>query len=270
MPTETPPKITPRFILGVFILLVGIALALDRLGVVQAHHVMRFWPAVLIVFGLTVLQRGRHAAVTGLLLVIVGSWLLLNTLGIVSLRAWEFLWPLVLVVIGARIIMRSGQMRSRTRNGPPSFDQSPTAASQPYNPSQPSSPAAPARAAAATNASDHASVFAVLGSCRRRWGKAIFRSAEAVCVMGGFELDLRDALMGAEGSAQIEVLVIMGGLHVIVPQNWTVISNVVPILGGIDDKTRTNTSAATQQLILRGTVLMGGVEISGTSYSDKH
>ncbi len=259
MPPETPPKITPRFILGVFILLVGIALALDRLGVVQAHHVMRFWPAVLIVFGLTVLQRGSHGAVTGLVLIIVGIWLLLNTLGIVSLQVWEFVWPLLLVVIGARIMMRSGRMRSRTRNEPPNFDQGSTA-SQPNNPSQPYSPAALPTAASTANASDHASVFSVLGSCRRRWGKAVFRSAEAVCVMGGFELDLRDALLGAEGSAQIELFVIMGGLHVLVPQNWTVISNVVPILGGIDDKTRTN-SSTTQQLILRGTVLMGGVEI---------
>jgi predicted membrane protein len=259
MPLETPPKITPRFILGVFILLVGIALALDRLGVVQAHHAMRFWPAVLIVFGLTVMQRGSHGAVTGLLLIIVGTWLLLNTLGIVSMQVWEFLWPLILVVIGARIMMRSGRMRSRTRNDPPSFDQASTA-SQPNNPSQPYTPVAPPTAAATANASDHASVFSVLGSCRRRWGKAVFRSAEAVCVMGGFELDLRDALMGAEGTAQIELFVIMGGLHVLVPQNWTVISNVVPILGGIDDKTRTN-SSTTQQLILRGTVLMGGVEI---------
>jgi len=259
MPPETPPKITPRFILGVFILLVGIALALDRLGVVQAHHAMRFWPAVLIVFGLTVMQRGSHGAVTGLLLIIVGTWLLLNTLGIVSMQVWEFLWPLILVVIGARIMMRSGRMRSRTRNDPPSFDQASTA-SQPNNPSQPYTPVAPPTAAATANASDHASVFSVLGSCRRRWGKAVFRSAEAVCVMGGFELDLRDALMGAEGTAQIELFVIMGGLHVLVPQNWTVISNVVPILGGIDDKTRTN-SSTTQQLILRGTVLMGGVEI---------
>jgi len=260
MPPETPPKITPRFILGVFILLVGIALALDRLGVVQAHHAMRFWPAVLIVFGLTVLQRGRHAAVTGLLLIIVGGWLLLNTLGIVSLQVWEFLWPLILVFIGARIIMRSGRMRSGTPNERPGFGQAPTAASQPYNPSQPYSPVTPANAPS-TNASEHASVFSVLGSCRRRWGKTTFRSAEAVCVMGGFELDLREALMGAEGSAQIELLVIMGGLHVLVPQNWTVNSNVVPILGGIDDKTRTSASGATQQLILRGTVLMGGVEI---------
>jgi hypothetical protein len=262
MPPETPPKITPRFILGVFILLVGIALALDRLGVVQAHHAMRFWPAVLIVFGLTVLQRGSQGAVTGLLLIIVGIWLLLNTLGIVSLQVWEFLWPLILVVVGARIMMRSGRrMRSRTRNEPPNFDQGSSAASQPNNPSQPYIPATPPAAPSAANAPDHTSVFSVLGSCRRRWGKAVFRSAEATCVMGGFELDLRDALMGAEGSAQIELFVIMGGFHILVPQNWTVISNVVPILGGIDDKTRTNTSSATQQLILRGTVLMGGVEI---------
>jgi hypothetical protein len=258
--------ITPRFILGVFILLVGIALALDRLGILQAHHVMRFWPAVLIVFGLAALQRGRsHAAVTGVLLIIVGAWLLLNTLGIVSLQLWEFLWPLILVVIGARIIMRSARGRMRAPGGPANFEQQPPTAAQPYNPSQPTPPRPPSPPAppngSAASTSDHASVFSVLGSCRRRWGKAVFRSAEAVCVMGGFELDLRDALMGAEGSAQIEVFVLMGGLNILVPQNWTVMSNVVPILGGINDKTRANASSATQQLILRGTVLMGGIEI---------
>ena len=262
MPPETPPTITPRFILGVFIVLVGVALALDRLGVVQAHHVMRFWPAVLVLFGLAVLKRGNHGAVTGVLLIIVGTWLLLNTLGIVSLQLWEFLWPLILVVIGARVIMRSGRRSARPQNEAANIGQGPPAGSQSASPSQTYSPAAaPGGGAAAANAADHAAVFSVLGSCRRRWGKAVFRSAEAVCVMGGFELDLRDALMGAEGSAQIEVFVIMGGLHILIPQNWTVISNVMPILGGIDDKTRTNTSGATQQLILRGIVLMGGIEI---------
>jgi hypothetical protein len=257
MPPETPPPtITPRFILGVFILLVGIALALDRLGVIQAHHVMRFWPAVLIVFGLAVLRRGRsHGAVTGVLLIIVGTWLLLNTLGVVSLQLWEFLWPLILVVIGAKIMLRSGRRRPRAQSDPANIQQGPT------TPSQPPISSTPPNEGSAADASDHISAFAVLGSCRRRWGRATFRSADAVCVMGGFELDLRDALMGAEGSAQIEAFVIMGGLHILIPQNWTVISNVMPILGGIADKTHTNPSGATQRLILRGTVLMGGIEI---------
>ena len=256
MRPDTPPTITPRLILGVFILLVGIALALDRLGVIQAHHMMRFWPAVLILFGLTILQKGRsRGAVTGALLIIVGGWLLLNTLGIVSLQLWEFLWPLILVVIGARIIMRSGRGSMGRRSEPANLDQAPAAASQAYIPATPPGGAAPA------SASDHAAVFSVLGSCRRRWGKAVFRSAEAVCVMGGFELDLRDALMGAEGSAQIEVFVIMGGLNILIPQNWTVASNVAPILGGVHDKTHTNPSSAAQHLIVRGTVLMGGIEI---------
>ncbi len=262
MPPETPPTITPKFILGVFILLVGVALALDQLGMVQAHHVLRFWPAVLIVFGLTILQRGRsHGVVTGVLLIIVGTWLLLNTLGIVSLQPWQFLWPLILVVIGARIMMRSGRRPPGMRSDPANIGADPIAPPQPYSLSQPYSAATTPNGGPAANASDHASVFSVLGGCRRRWGKTVFRSADAVCVMGGFELDLRDALMGAEGSAQIEVFVIMGGLNIRIPQNWTVISNVVPLLGGIHDKTRSNTSSA-QQLILRGTVLMGGIEIS--------
>src|SRR5208283_2928753 len=180
MPPEPPPTITPKFILGVFILLVGVALALDQLGMVQAHHVLRFWPAVLIVFGLTILQRGRsHGVITGVLLIIIGTWLLLNTLGIVSLQLWQFLWPLILVVIGARIMMRSGRRRPRMRSDPANIGAGATAPSPPYGPSQPYSPSLPDGAAttpnggSAANTLDHASVFSVLGSCRRRWGKAV-------------------------------------------------------------------------------------------------
>src|SRR5271154_3690267 len=166
MRPDTPPTIPPRLILGVFILLVGIALALDRLGVIQAHHMMRFWPAVLILFGLTILQKGRsRGAVTGALLIIVGGWLLLNTLGIVSLQLWEFLWPLILVVIGARIILRTGRRPPGTPSEPANPAQAPAA--QPANPAtvQPYNPAMAPIGTAAPSASDHAAVFSVLGSC---------------------------------------------------------------------------------------------------------
>lgn len=100
-----------------------------------------------------------------------------------------------------------------------------------------------------------------MSSCRRRWANAIFRSGEATCLLGGCHLDLRNATMGPDGTAQIEVFVIMGGINISVPPNWTVVSHVTPLLGGIDDKTRTP-STPTQQLILRGTVVMGGIEIT--------
>jgi predicted membrane protein len=268
LPPDPRRMTTPRFVLGVFLVLMGIALTLDQLGVVPAHHMMRFWPAVLIVLGFSILQRGRrHGAVTGLVMIVAGTWLLLNTLGLVSLNLWQFFGPLILVVIGARIMMRSHRESSTEQRPPPSTSSNPS----PFGPS-PSSPSSPPGPSAAFSSSpnsgpaagfpDHTSIFSFMSSCRRRWANAPFRSAEATCLLGGFDLDLRNALMGPDGSAQIEVLVVMGGIKISVPPNWTVVSHVTPLLGGIDDKTRTLSSTPTQQLILRGTVVMGGIEIT--------
>ena len=72
---------------------------------------------------------------------------------------------------------------------------------------------------------------------------------------------MREALLGAEGAAQIEVFSLMGGNHIIVPPNWTVILHVTPIMGGAEDKTRP-VMGGNQHLYVRGMVLMGGLEIS--------
>jgi hypothetical protein len=192
-------------------------------------------------------------------------------LGLVSLNLWEFLWPLILVVVGARIMLRSHRESWRDQQPPPpaSFNPSPGApspdgSSGPSGSSGPPGFSAPSSSPGGSAAGfpDQTSIFSFMSSCRRRWANAPFRSAEATCLLGGFHLDLRNAVMGPDGSAQIEVLVIMGGINITVPANWTVVSHVTPLLGGIDDKTRTPSSTPTQQLILRGTVVMGGIEIT--------
>ena len=115
MRITVPPnnRNSPKFIIGVFLVLMGVVLALDQLGLVQANHLLRFWPAALILVGLVMLQRGeRHSALRALVLIVAGGWLLLNTLDLVSLDIWEFLWPLLLVFFGARIMMRNQGYRS--------------------------------------------------------------------------------------------------------------------------------------------------------------
>jgi hypothetical protein len=100
-----PPNssIPPKFIIGVCLVLMGVVLALDQLGVLQANHLLRFWPAALIIVGLAMLQRGeRHSALRALVLIVVGGWLLLNTLGLVSLDLWEFILPLLRIPRSAR------------------------------------------------------------------------------------------------------------------------------------------------------------------------
>src|SRR6202167_1032142 len=98
----------------------GVVLALEQLGVLEAHHVLRFWPAALIIIGLVMLQRTeKHSALRPLILIVIGGWLLLNTRGLVSLDLWEFIVPLLLVLIGARVMMHNHSSRSDASRGLP-------------------------------------------------------------------------------------------------------------------------------------------------------
>jgi len=253
----TNHSVTPKFVIGVCLVLVGVVLALDQLGLLYANHLLRFWPAALIILGLVMLQRREgQSALRALVLIVVGGWLLLNTLGLVSLDLWEFFVPLLLVFFGARIMMhnrgsgsgappnfpgagpQSGS--SPVTQGPGSFDTPPLASSEPV----------------------HASLFSLLSSSKRRWGKSVFRGAETTAFMGGCELDLRDALMSTGELAVIDVFVVMGGVSIFVPPHWTVSQEVVPLMGGVHDKTHSVPSNPAQHLLVRGTVVMGGVEIS--------
>ena len=266
-----PPNnlnMTPKFIIGVFLVLMGIVLALDQIGVVQANHLLRFWPAGLIILGLVNLQRGeRQSALRALVLIVVGGWLLLNTLGLVSLDLWGFIWPLLLVFFGARIMMhnqgsRSNASRDLGAAGPTAGTTPPGGTASPDG-TAPSGPGPGGYAPGASSGEPvHASLFSLLSSSKRRWGKSVFRGAETTAFMGGCELDLRDALMSSGELAVVDVFVIMGGVNIFVPPNWTVSQEVVPLLGGVHDKTRSMPSNPAQHLLVRGTVVMGGVEIS--------
>jgi predicted membrane protein len=254
----------PKFIIGVFLVLMGIVLALDQLGVVQANHLLRFWPAALIILGLVMLQRReRQSALRALVLIVVGGWLLLNTLGLVSLDLWGFIWPLLLVFFGARIMMRNQGSGSKASPDQPGAA-NPTAGTTSTGAGTTSTGQPGGYAPGAPNSGEpvHASLFSLLSGSKRRWGKSVFRGAEATAFMGGIELDLRDALMSSGELAVIDVFVIMGGVNIFVPPNWSVSLEVVPLLGGVHDKTRSVPSNPAQHLLVRGTVVMGGVEIS--------
>jgi hypothetical protein len=78
-------------------------------------------------------------------------------------------------------------------------------------------------------------------------------------MMGGCEIDLRHASIG--GEAVFDVFALWGGIEIRVPPDWTVVSRITPILGGVDDKTRPPQAASRHCLVLRGFIVMAGVEI---------
>ena len=99
---------------------------------------------------------------------------------------------------------------------------------------------------------------AVMAGNNPRIGSQDFKGGEAVAVMGGCEIDLTSARIIEE--AVIDVLSFWGGIEIRVPRGWKVIGHVAQILGGYEDKTSSAPDNA-PRLIIRGSAIMGGVEV---------
>ncbi len=52
-----------------------------------------------------------------------------------------------------------------------------------------------------------------------------------------------------------------GGIEIRIPDAWALEVKVTPIMGGVEDKTRSGAAVPTKRLIVEGTVLMAGIEI---------
>jgi predicted membrane protein len=230
---------TPRLIIGMAIALFGVVLVLDRLNLVIADQVLRWWPAVIVAVGALMFSQSRHVGggANGVIVMVIGGWLLLNTVGVLRVGFWEMFWPLVLIGIGSTLVMQA--MRRRTRE-------------------------AMGVAADAT-----LSIFAVLSGVKRASAAERFRGGEVTAFMGGAQIDLRRATIPPGEEASLEIFVMMGGCEIFVPTSWNVITPLVPVMGGIDDKrlaplpgpSASIDDKPAPRLVLRGLLMMGGIEI---------
>ena len=123
--------------------------------------------------------------------------------------------------------------------------------------------AGPRRAAPAgggRRALDRVSALAILSGVNRGNNSRAFRGGDLTAVMGGCEIDLRaggDQRRG--GDRRVRVLgrdrdQRARGLDASSP-------GVTPLMGGVEDKTRPPLGAAAHRLVVRGVVVMGGVEV---------
>lgn len=249
----------PRLVLGLLVIGLGILFTLDKLGYVEAGSLWEYWPVVLIAVGLgRVLQpRGCHGRGFGVVLIAVGGWVLLYNLDVIHQRVWDY-WPVLLVLLGISMVFRAverpGGPSRRWRGTEPAMGFDETAA--PAGPAAGPTPAAtPADDASAT-----VDCFALLGASRRRSVSQDFRGGSLTAIMGGCELDLRQASIRS-GQAIVDVFAMWGGVEIKVPQDWTVALHGTPILGGFDDKTARVGGDGSKVLVVTGAAIMGGVEI---------
>lgn len=259
MQTESRPNITPQFAIGVFLILFGVLLTLDRMQLVEAARLLRFWPIVLVALGAWIVaERGLTGrSLPGYIMIAVGGLLLLDSFGIVRVRFWELFWPLLIVLFGARLIMQTpgrGRERHRRRS---------------FHASLPESLPGPAGSAPNSSTRDGTvSMFSVLGGSQRTSNDKPFRGGDVTSIIGGTQLDLRQATIEPGDEAVVSVFAIMGGHEIWVPSSWSVVSEVMPILGGVEDKrlpaidtAPRPTADSAPRLVLTGVVMLGGLVI---------
>jgi hypothetical protein len=103
---------------------------------------------------------------------------------------------------------------------------------------------------------------AVLGGARRggRWRPA--RATHVLAVMGGVDLDFREAVL-PPGVTEVRIYTVMGGVEVLVPPGLNVESHGIGIMGAFEhtgaDSMRPDPTAPT--LRVSGIAVMGGVDI---------
>jgi len=230
--------VPPRLIVGASIAVLGVVLTLDRLGLVNANQVLRMWPAVLILVGLEhyLHPRDGRSSTRGIVWMALGGWLLLYSMGAVTVHIWDLFWPAVLILVGTNLVMQT--LRSSAPSG--------------------------------EDQSQRLSIFAVLGGAKRI-NAGPFHGGEITALMGGAQVDLRQATIERGAEAAVDIFGVMGGIEIIVPPDWTISTPVMSILGAIEDKrlaplpgAPTATSGApAPRLVLRGLVMLGNVTLRG-------
>jgi predicted membrane protein len=234
MEDNTSFRVTPQLILGFFTILVGVLFTLDNLDVLEAEEYFRLWPAGIIAVGLTKLIQSKTPSgrAAGIVFSLVGTLWLLSNLRLIRFSIWDY-WPMILVAIGASMVW---QVLARSSNV--------TIAGKPDIPVDPDS---------TINA------FAVMGGVVRSCNSKDFQGGELTAIMGGCEIDLREADIQGE-EAVIHTFAWWGGIEIKVPEDWTVVSQGLPLMGGFADTTRPPQQGPKKRLVIKGFAIMGGVE----------
>jgi len=256
------PPFSPRVVVGFVLIALGILFTLDTFNIIDAGSIVDYWPLVLIIPGVSSLVWPRKHAdrFWGAVLVAVGTLLLLRNLGVFWFRL-RHLWPIILVALGVYLIWRALE----ARRNPDGIPDPGSAVGQRIHDGAIAGlqPTSALREPAAAGVGERLDEFAMFGGGDRMLRSKSFRGGNVTAIMGGFEIDLRDADIAGE-AARIEVFVIMGGIDLKVPENWTVVLDVTPFMGGADYNSRNRRAPAEgppKVLTVSGFVFMGGVEV---------
>lgn len=236
---------------GLILILLGLVFLWGMFAGYDAwDYIKTYWPTILIISGFFNLFDRKSSKLGNLILIAIGLALQIDRLDLLDFSVWKLFWPILLIILGISILIpnksKSYTYYDRRSNGDPAegnVDNEEEVLE--YND---------------INNESYISKSTILfGSTIRNDSKS-FKGGNISVILGGVDLDLRHAEI-KENNAVLNVNVILGGLDIIVPDNWNVHIKTTHILGSADSYKRINKDPNAPVLTIIGTVILGGVDV---------
>lgn len=231
-----------RLIIALLFIVVGCISIAYNTGYISEdlYSILLSWQMLFIIVGLLAVLQRHYTG--GLVMICVGAYLLIPKFSLAGQQWVDTYWPLVFVFAGIIILIRIFTTRSWNNRHNCSNEFSEKMVYETEN---------------GYIVSDNS-----FGQVKHLVIDPVFKGARIKNSFGGTILDLRRTAL-EEGDTFIDIECSFGGIEIFAPTEWTVINNIRPVFGGVDDKRfyPADNSNHSKRLILRGTISFSGVEI---------
>ena len=224
-------KKTGKIILGVILIIIGIILGGNALGITNIDIFFDGWWTLFIIIPSFVGLFNDDDKTGNIIGILIGVVLLLACQDIINFSlVWKLIVPAILVIIGLSIIFKDTIGGKITKE------------IEEINKKQPKE-----------------NVYTATFSGQDARCDGEFKGANLTAVFGGIEYDLRNAIINQD--AVINTSSIFGGIDIYIPEDVTVKVKSLSIFGGVSDKKKRNEQNDSHTIYINATCLFGGVEI---------
>lgn len=226
-----------KLLTGVLVITVGVIIFMKQMGFAMPHWVLS-WKTLLIAIGTTHLIKHNFKGMAGYVLIIIGTVFILNDLLTIGISP-QFILPIALVALGIMIISKSI-----------------------FNSKKKVEFIAKQMATFEIDEDDFTQVDSYFGGVSKNVVSKNFKGAAITSIFSGAEINLMQA--DFENKATVDVNCVFGGVTLIVPPDWKVVSKLTSVFGGIEDKRPHDVlldETKHKVLYLKGKCIFGGVEI---------
>lgn len=235
-----------RLLFAVFLILAGVFLFLDNLGILHSRNIWAYSPLIMVIWGVSIVSDSRTLTRTywGAWLIVLGVLAVLANLGVLPLHTRDDSWilALVLIALGFAALLKtvdSGAAPKIPVDSPQQF------------------------APASENVLNE---HAVAGSIKRRVETTNFLGGRIECVFGSVELDLRNAqIASVRDPVTMDVNCVFGSTEIRIPDTWVLVVRAAGVFGAVEDKTispRVSTGINSPTLIVTGQSVFGSIEVA--------